>query len=122
MAEQFDLEHLRMLSKDKDKQGFGPYSGHYGCNCGSDLAEAADETERLRNALKTIDPLTFVVEDDHVILYAGTHLANARNVICGGNTISVWRSGTFLGYADFDGEWVFKTTDCNIPNLQENDG
>lgn len=47
MVEEFDLEHLRMLSKDKDKQGFGPYSSHYGCNCGNDLAKAADEIERL---------------------------------------------------------------------------
>lgn len=62
--------------------------------------------------------LTFVVEDDHMILYAGTEIAKARNVICGGNIISVWRSGTWLGEVSFDGVWIFKAAEWDNPDLE----
>lgn len=63
--------------------------------------------------------LIFVVEDDHAIMYAGTKIAKARNKIQGGNLISVWRSGIWLGDVAFDGTWISKTDRCDCPDLSE---
>ena len=53
--------------------------------------------------------LTFVVEEDHVIMYAGKSFVNAGNAIKGGNKIIVWRNGCWMGEVDFMGNWLMRT-------------
>ncbi len=63
--------------------------------------------------------LIFVVEDDHVITYAGTEFAKARNVILGGNRIVVWRDGIWLGDVNFDGKWLLSTDRGDRPDVTQ---
>lgn len=92
-------------------------SNAFVATCGKLMADAAKEIERLSDELKTIAPLIFVVEDDHAIMYAGLDLEKAGDVICRRNSLSVWRSGVWLGDVTFEGVWLFKTKDCDIPDL-----
>ena len=52
---------------------------------------------------------TYVVEDDHAILYAGQDLTKARAVIRGSSTMDVWEDDLWLGSLRYDGVWTFKT-------------
>ncbi len=63
--------------------------------------------------------LIFVVEDDHAIMYAGTEIAEARKVMLGRNTISVWESGAWLGDVSYDGTWLHKGGRVDCPDLSK---
>ncbi len=67
------------------------------------------------------DKLIFVVEDDHVITYAGTNFSKARSTILGGNRIVVWRDGIWLGDVDFNGTWLFSTDRGDRPDVTRKD-
>jgi len=61
------------------------------------LAEVNPENPDIEPALEILNEadrnLIFVVEEDHVIMYAGAKFAEACNVIRGGNLVDVWRNG-----------------------------
>jgi hypothetical protein len=79
------------------------------------MAAAVEEIERL------CAELTFVIEDDHVIRYAGTELAKSRKSMIGRSMISVWRSGVYMGAVSFDGVWIYRTQECELPNFDPGD-
>jgi hypothetical protein len=62
MAEEYDLEYLRLISKQKFRNA--PPSAYEGCECGDDLGEAADEIERLQAIVDAQWDIILYYEED----------------------------------------------------------
>jgi len=77
------------------------------------LENTAVEIERLRAGL------TFAVEEDHAIRYFGADFSKAQNNVRGGNKISVWRDGKWLGDVAFNGKWLCAVDHSDKPDVLE---
>lgn len=68
-----------------------------------------DQTEPMIQFDPRFSGCIYVVEDDHVILYAGQSYAMAARAVRGSRSIEVWLNDKWMGSVRMNGEWDFMT-------------